>query len=165
MSIIAGTGHRPAKLFARHPYSQANHKRLVSYLTEDMIALDAAHPPIIISGMALGFDQAFAQAALDLGWTLHAYIPFIGQEKRWPSSSQQYYHRLLEQADRIVECSSPGYAAWKMQHRNQMMVDAADMLMALWNGSPGGTANAVKYAESIGRRIHYIRIPKSWRDQ
>ena len=46
-----------------------------------------------------------------------------------------------------------GYAAWKMQKRNEWMADKATRIVALWDGSPGGTANCIAYASKIGRPI------------
>ena len=43
-----------------------------------------------------------------------------------------------------------------MQKRNEYMVDLADRVIAVWDGSKGGTANCVKYAEKVGKEI--IRI-------
>ena len=43
-----------------------------------------------------------------------------------------------------------------MQKRNEYMVDLADKVIAVWNGSTGGTYNCVKYAEKCGKEI--IRI-------
>jgi len=39
------------------------------------------------------------------------------------------------------------------QLRNEFMVDAADVLAAFFDGSPGGTANCVRYASKIGKRV------------
>lgn len=43
-----------------------------------------------------------------------------------------------------------------MQKRNEYMVDLADRVIAVWDGSKGGTATCVKYAEKVGKEI--IRI-------
>lgn len=44
-----------------------------------------------------------------------------------------------------------------MQDRNVGMLDACDELIAIWNGDlTGGTANAVKYAQSINLNINRI---------
>lgn len=43
-----------------------------------------------------------------------------------------------------------------MQKRNEYMVDLADRVIVVWDGSKGGTANCVKYAENVGKKI--IRI-------
>ena len=36
------------------------------------------------------------------------------------------------------------------------MVDNSDVLIACWNGTSGGTANCVKYAEKTGNKIYRI---------
>lgn len=42
------------------------------------------------------------------------------------------------------------------QQRNQWMVDRADAVLAVWDGSPGGTANCVNYARKVGKPITII---------
>jgi uncharacterized phage-like protein YoqJ len=48
------------------------------------------------------------------------------------------------------------YSAAKMQIRNEYMVNACDKLIAVWDHTPGGTENCVKYAQSINKDIIYI---------
>ena len=43
-----------------------------------------------------------------------------------------------------------------MQRRNEYMVDKADTLIAVWNGTSGGTANCVKYAKKKG--VDIVRL-------
>lgn len=142
--ILAGTGHRPDKLGGYAPKAKG---LLVQCATAALIRLK---PDIVITGMALGWDLALAQASADLGIPYWAYIPFRGQEGKWPESSQDEYRMLLAMASRIKECCEPGYAAYKMQVRNKMMMDDAHQILALWNRikEPGsGTWNALKYVE------------------
>jgi uncharacterized phage-like protein YoqJ len=40
-----------------------------------------------------------------------------------------------------------------MQKRNEYMVDKCDKLLAVWNGTTGGTHNCIKYAKSKGKEI------------
>lgn len=140
--IIAGTGHRPDKLGG---YSQEALRKLVVISQRYIDTLP--EKPIILSGMALGWDQALAWAAINSGCEWWAYVPFKGQEMHWPEDSQAMYHLLLRNASHTVICSEGGYAAWKMQHRNKLMVDDSDCILAMFDGSPGGTANCIKYAE------------------
>lgn len=145
--IIAGTGHRPDKLGG---YGEEATGRLVTlargWLREN-------NPERVITGMALGWDQALGWAAHDEGIPFLAAIPFTGQEKAWPALSQQWHNDLLNLAQEVVIVSDGGYAAWKMQIRNKWMVDNSDAVLALWNGSDGGTANCVRYAQQAGKRI------------
>jgi len=118
--------------------------------------LKELNPQKVISGMALGVDQIAAYISIKLNIPLVAAIPFEGQEKAWPSQSQKTYNMLLSKtSEKVIVCDG-GYAANKMQIRNQWMVDNCDILIACFDGSPGGTANCIKYAQSINRDIIYI---------
>lgn len=145
--IIAGTGHRPDKL------GGYGHKPLVHLvnLAEDW--LEENKPEKVISGMALGWDYALACAAFNLDIPIIAAVPFKGQESRWPDESQRNYRALLKECEQVVYVCEDGYAVWKMQKRNEWMVDNCDVVLAMWNGSPGGTANCVRYAEKAGKPI------------
>ena len=153
--ITAGTGHRPPKLGGYRPeVTNALYRMARTWLTEQ-------RPGCVISGMALGWDQALAMAAYDVGIPFHAYVPFKGQESTWPQESRDMHHMLLKRAARIVHVCEPGYAAWKMQRRNEAMVDACTHVLALWDGSSGGTENCVKYAEK--KRKPIINLWAIWK--
>ena len=38
-----------------------------------------------------------------------------------------------------------------MRRRNQAMVDRADLLITIWDGSPSGTGSTVRYAKNKGK--------------
>ena len=149
--ILAGTGHRPDKLGG---YTEAVSSALLKVATEAISLLDDESPVEVISGMALGWDQALAQASCNLGLPFIAAVPFVGQEKKWPLSSQEIYHQLLSKAKTVKIISPGGYASWKMEKRNQWMVDNCDEIIALWNGTAGGTANCIAYAAAKKKTIH-----------
>jgi uncharacterized phage-like protein YoqJ len=114
-----------------------------------------------ISGMALGVDQWAARGVIalrerDPTVRLVAAVPFHGQDSLWPEHSRMEYARLLEAADERVVVSKGAFAAWKMQARNEWLVNHADVLLAVWDGSAGGTRNCVQYAQRRGTRI--VRI-------
>lgn len=48
-----------------------------------------------------------------------------------------------------------------MQNRNKKMVDACDKLIAIFDGTNGGTANCVNYAKYINKEIIIIN-PKNF---
>jgi uncharacterized phage-like protein YoqJ len=147
---VAGTGHRPDKLGG---YSKSVKAKL------EVLALDwlTVHKPsLVISGMALGWDQALAVAALECKIPLLAAVPFEGQELAWPQSSQEEYQELLKLASEIRVVSPGGYAAYKMQRRNEWMIDHCDYVLALWDGSSGGTANCIKYAKQQIKTIENL---------
>lgn len=143
--IIAATGHRPKSLKTGYDLAP-----LIA-LAKPWLAARA--PSVILSGMALGWDQAVAIAALDLGISVHAYIPFNGQADAWPTHSQVAYQNLLLRCAYIKVVSPGGYEPWKMQVRNEAMVDDCDSVLALWNGEKtGGTYRCVEYAEKKARK-------------
>jgi uncharacterized phage-like protein YoqJ len=151
--IVSGTGHRPHKLGG---YSKEVQDKLRRFL---VLRLKKIMPSRVLSGMALGFDQALAHSALELKIPFDAIIPFTGQEFRWPRVAQLDYQRLLNLASNIVVVSGGGYGPEKMQIRNEFMVDHCDLLLALWDGSAGGTKNCLDYAEKKRRETQLL-----WKD-
>jgi uncharacterized phage-like protein YoqJ len=144
--VINGSGHRPNKLGG---YEVDTNERLIALARQELIAWQ---PSRVISGMALGFDQALTQAAIDLSIPFDAAVPFPGQEQYWPFGAQRYYSDLLKKAA-TVNIISEAYSREAMQLRNVWMVDRSNRVLALWNGTPGGTADCLAYARSIGRPI------------
>lgn len=143
---LAFTGHRPAKLGG---YSPASQTRLLRF-AELIIA--ALKPAEVISGFALGWDLAIAEAAIRANIPLIAALPFPNQPSQWPATSIAHWHLLKSQA-REVQIISPSYSLASLQRRNEWMVDNGAKLVALWDGSSGGTKNCIEYA---------MRIHKPW---
>jgi uncharacterized phage-like protein YoqJ len=150
--IAAFTGHRPNKLGG---YKLPN-PTYIHVCQQIDITLRELKPERVISGMALGIDQWAANIAHKLSIPFIAAVPFLGQESAWPAQSQQTYHKLLKLAAETVIVCEGSYEAVKMQRRNEWMVDRCDVLIAVWDGTPGGTGNCVNYAKSINKEI--IRI-------
>ena len=145
--IVAGTGHRPNKLGG---YTRDAQTRLFNTAIK---SLEHLQPTKLISGMALGWDQALARACVELNIPFIAAVPFAGQETVWPAASQREYRELCEAASDFIIVSPGGYSAAKMQIRNEWMVDHCDRVLALWDGSPGGTRNCVDYAKTVNKPI------------
>jgi len=150
--IVAFTGHRPDKLGG---YKLPN-DTYIRVCQKIDAALKELKPEKIITGMALGVDQWAASIAHRLGIPFLAAIPFEGQENAWPESSRKTYRLLRKLAAEEVIVSQGGYSADKMQVRNIWMVDNCTKLIAVWDGTKGGTGNCVEYAKSVNREIYYI---------
>jgi uncharacterized phage-like protein YoqJ len=149
--ILAITGHRPDKLDNDYSYTKPISKRLYEIFMEE---ISMRRPDKCISGMAQGVDTIFANAAIKSGISLIAAIPFKGQESMWPESAKKIYYTILGHpltTSKII-CDG-GYHPSKMQTRNMWMVDNCDELIAVWNGSPGGTANCRNYAIKMNKTI------------
>ncbi len=158
---VAVTGHRPDKIGGYDYYARQR-----VWLRQQLrtIVMDLM-PMYTISGMALGVDQDYAQVSIELAIPFIAALPFVGQEKKWPKSSQDYYNWLLERADEKVVVSPGEYSAYKMQVRNEWMVDNCDVLIAVWDGSEGGTGNCVRYAQRVkpASQIIYVNPNEFYR--
>lgn len=142
MTTIAGTGHRPSP--GRFDSTPETFEVLVSLAYNWLLD---EQPDVIVCGMALGFDQALAKAAIELRIPVVAFLPFIGQADRWTKRQAETYDHLLSQCAE-KKLISRDYHPAAFQRRNEAMVDACDSVLALWDGTPGGTANCVRYAES-----------------
>lgn len=154
--IIAFTGHRPHKLGGyndRTNFKSKFDKLVMKIFTDNFMNEFRNNNLEIITGMALGVDTWAAYFAISCKIPFRAYIPFSGQEKMWPTESQSMYRLLLTKASKIKYICDPGYAAWKMQKRNEAMINDCDILVAIWDGTSGGTGNCVKYAQSIKKQI------------
>ena len=147
--ILTATGHRPDKLGG---YGDRRAFKNLMWLAES--AVERLQPEAVICGMAQGWDTAVAAAALLKGIPLIAAIPFRNQESRWPEASKERYRLMLKMASSIKIISVGAYSPEKMQIRNEWMVDNADYLLALFNGSQGGTRNCLLY-----RRDHKPNMP------
>jgi uncharacterized phage-like protein YoqJ len=146
---LAFTGHRPAGiatglgLKSDKAYSQQLADIMEDICTSAIKHTKASH---VISGGALGIDQAAARASLSLGIKLSLYLPFDGFSTKWPRASQQALADLVADADEVKYICEPGYHPSKLQRRNEAMVDDADRLAAVWSGGTGGTKNCLDYA-------------------
>jgi len=166
--IIVATGHRPKKLLDQG-YSELT-RALITRVATDWLRQLA--PRGIISGMALGWDSAVIEACLALRIPYVGCIPFEGQEKRWPGPEQFRYEQYRQQAARIIVCSPGEYSRAKMMARNERMINlslkdgpANALILALWNGEPSGTRNAIAHAQTkeisvINCWKHYLTFTK-----
>lgn len=152
------TGHRPDKLGG---YDSAIQSRLVDFAAEWLDKIwEKEERAGVITGMALGWDMAVAMAADKLNLPYIAAVPFEGQHRQWPLSSQNLYERLLVNSTRQIEVFPPGYTAKKLLGRNSWMVDHSSGVLALWNGTRGGTQNCVDYAKR--RRVPVLNVWDDW---
>ena len=157
---ICFTGHRPNKLWGYNIHHN-KYRDLFKILYLTVVNSVAGEREVkLISGMALGVDTVAAYVAIvmkgkGLPVTLEAAVPCKGQERLWPQESQDRYHDILKQAD-IVTVLEEKYSAAAMQCRNEYMVDNSDLVIAIWDGTPGGTSNCVRYARSKNKQIIII---------
>jgi len=155
------TGHRAEKLPWRQNERDPRCLALKAGIADVLSSLYAAGCRHFICGMATGCDMYFGEAVVALRSEhpdvfLEAAIPYEGQSERWDEASRQRYFRLAEECDKqsILHHS---YTPDCMIDRNRYMVDHSDVLLAAYNGSPGGTQATMLYAMRKGLDI--IEIP------
>lgn len=148
--IYCGTGHRPDKLGG---YNDEAFTRLVRIAHEHLTFL--AHSDVIevISGMAQGWDQALAQAAADLGIKYIAALPFEGQADPWPPEARKRWEHLCNRSSHLYILGTGEYRPEMMQIRNEWMVNNSNHVLAMYDGTAGGTRNCIRYANRLGRSI------------
>lgn len=155
---IGITGHRPDKL-GGYNIPNPTYLKVHDWLRAQLIQLE---PRMVYTGMALGVDQWAAEICIELQIPFTPVIPFEGQEKVWPEASQRHYWDIMAHAATpIPVVTSEKYRRSAFQIRNVWVVNNCDLLLAVWDGTEGGTKNCVDYAEKQGRAI--IRLnPKDF---
>ena len=137
------TGHRPEKLNCSEQEVIALLQKKIRY------AYDLGYTTFI-TGMARGVDIWAAEIVLE---ERHRYpdihlicaIPHPDFESRWKAEWQQRYRAILMAAD-FQKTICPSFSKGCYQKRNIWMVDHASLVLAFFNGEPGGTANTITYA-------------------
>lgn len=151
--VVAFAGHRPDKLGGWDPAHPVVGK-VKSAIRGSLIELA---PSMVIVGMALGVDQWAAWESIALGFPFTAALPCDDMDAIWPGQSRAEFRALLALAA-VTHVVSPGpYKPWKMQRRNEWMVDSSALLVTVHDGSSGGTFNCIRYAESVSRSIYPLR--------
>ncbi|MGH1107461.1 SLOG family protein [Bacillus paranthracis] len=155
---IAVTAHRPNRLYGYDYYSPGN-LAIATKLREYLLShLNQGKQVHAISGMALGGDTIYALVVLKLkrqGYniTLESAIPCTAHSSQWPKPSQDQWKSIVEQADVVTYVSKLLYKPYLMQKRNEYMVNKSDELIAIFDGTKGGTANCIDYAIKKEKKI------------
>lgn len=142
---VAVTGHRPEKI-SDWDYVE---KRLLD-------AFDITGVTYLYEGQAAGVDLLAAKVAYKHGIGYAACKPWKGHTGR-----KDWIHRYelaLKYADTVIDVNdAESYCgAWLYHNRNEYMIDNAHYVIAVHDGSTGGTYNAVNYAENTGKRVWRI---------
>ena len=156
------TGHRPMKLPWGMNEDDPRCLKLKAELAARLEGLYELGFRRFLCGMAVGCDMYFAEAVLALreqhaDVRLEAAIPFGDQPGRWNEKQRRRYNALIDSADRVTVLQT-AYTSDCMMRRNRWMVDRSEILLACYDGRPGGTMNTILYAERSGLRVLLIEI-------
>lgn len=155
------TGHRPGKL----PWGDREDdprcmdlKHRIDDAVETAYEAGYRH---FLCGMAMGCDLYFCESVLRLralhpDVILEAAIPCPTQADAWPPSQHRRYMQLVAACD-CETMVSPRYGPGCMHRRDRYMVDRSSLLIAAFDGSPGGTQYTVQYA--MGRGMTIVDLP------
>lgn len=146
--IVAFTGHRT--------YDGSADAELRATISE-LYNKGARHFRV---GMAEGFDIAAGEMVVELMHSdsdiiLEACIPWPTFDAHFTPKEREKYNHILKHAT-VVRYSDNAYHPAIFRHRNDMLVEDADTLVAWWNGTQSGTAYTVKRAKKLGVTIKNI---------
>jgi hypothetical protein len=121
-----------------------------------------ANPLRLLSPLAEGADRRVAEAALELGYALHAPLPFpqAVYEQDF-SETIEHFRELLAKGEVFeLDGEAGAFAPESYREVGRYVVRNCDLLIALWDGGreagPGGTAEIVRYAAAA--RVPVWRI-------
>ena len=184
MKTICFTGHRPDKLKRGYDLESFSYQKLRGILRNkivdilnDIIDNQNEKEFKFIFGGAIGIDQLMFSICEELKQEAKEYdactiileiaIPFEKQASKWYERDvdryelQKQHADILTFVDTVEEYEFKGVAVGeyhpaKMMIRNRYMCDNSSIVITVWNGNKGGTANAVNYAKKIGKEIIVI---------
>jgi len=156
------TGHRPNKL----PWgTDESDPRCIALKKQIRQALERAYLRgyrHFICGMAQGADFYFCEAAQDLrdnwpGVTVEAAIPCETQAASWSEADRERYFRLVGLCD-FETMVQHHYDRGCMLRRNRYMVDHSSLVIAVYDGTLGGTMYTLTYATRRGVETDVIAL-------
>ncbi len=146
---VAVTGHQP------HLLGGFDEKAALRLRTFARGWLQRTRPTEVICGMAPGWDLAMAEAALDEAVPLVAALAWPGQGKNWPEDAYKHLQTLLGRAAQ-VHTMFPKRAPEMWTARDRWVLERSDLVVALWSGVEGGTAQAVAHARELGKPVENL---------
>lgn len=153
------TGHRPEKMPFRANDNSYAYKQFTRALERAIQEAINDGYRYFITGMARGMDLWAAQIVLNFRRAypdiqLEAAIPFEGQHLTWNYRDQEIYNKVRSRCNHVTVLSKAEPARDQrtrvMHNRNRYMVDNSTMLIAAYDGTPGGTRYTIDYAKQHG---------------
>lgn len=162
------TGHRPEKLPWKLNEADSrctDTKKWIAVQLKDLYENGYRH---FYCGMAIGCDMYFAEEVISLRQKypdvcLFGAVPCREQSGSWNKKQRLMYAELIEQCDEI-KLISESYNRMCMNARNRFMVEHSSVLLACFNGTPGGTMNTIHYANKKGLSVRILDISELIRD-
>ena len=120
-----------------------------------------AVPLVGLTCLAPGADQLFAEVVLDLGGRVEIVLPAADyREAKVAPGAWPRFDDLVRRADRVRTLPFPRSGRAAYQAAALAVLDAADLLVAVWDGvadsRPGGTAATVAAARDRGLPVSVV---------
>ena len=129
-------------------------------LRRTIAMLHAAGICTFLSGMAVGFDLAAAEAVLSCkaahaDLRLVAVVSFRGQQQRFSAHDRARFERILAEADETLFLSE-SYSRGSYAIRNNYLIAHAATLVTWYDGTAGGTRYTVERARAQNRKLIHL---------
>lgn len=156
--IISITGHRPDKLWG-YKLDRREYEVLMQMMCNYFIHNNVTE---VIQGCALGVDTLSALTVIDMkkaGYNikLTSAVPCKDFQSNWKNElDRTRFDHIIANSDRVHYVSEEEYDISCLQKRNEWMVNNAQGVLAVWDGTAGGTFNCIKYANMTQRHVDRI---------
>lgn len=157
--VCAFTGHRSQKLGFESESSEECLLLKSKIHATIKLAMSEGYRAFI-TGMASGVDTWAAEEVLLLKTRfpeikLYAAVPYKKQYEKLYNWQKERYFRILSRCERVFLISEE-YNKACLHQRNAFMIENADLLISVYDGSKGGTSNTVALAKKKGIDIYNI---------
>ena len=170
MRSVAFTGYRPQKLSFGDDLTHPDAVRLRAAIKTEYRKLIQRGFNQFLTGGATGCDLMAAEVILELReeyprkvkMTHWLCMPCFDHTAKWKDEDKERLEKIKEKSIAFYVSDRP-YFNGCMQVRNEYMVNTSRVLVAVYDGKPGGTRNTVEYARSKNRKIIVIDPRQSMR--
>lgn len=154
------TGHRPDKLPWGLDEQDSRCVALKQTIAREMEGLYLRGFRHFISGMAQGCDLYFVEAALSLrerypDVSVEGAVPCPTQADRWPAEIRRRWRAALDACD-LETVVQQHYDRFCMHRRDRYLVDRSAAILAVFDGTSGGTQYTLNYA--MNRRLDILLL-------
>lgn len=156
---VAVTGHRPGKIGADLP--QPERRELQAWVREELNRIAAKlvskhGMEVAISGLAMGTDLWWADAAHAAGARVWGYAPFPEQDQRYPQVWKDHRAAVIAYAEHVQYLGRSFHNS--LYHlRDRLMVRDADALVAVIDPERADGGTVATYRYGLGR-VPVIRV-------
>lgn len=170
MKSVAFTGYRPVKLPFGYDFNHPDavllraaikneYRRLISYGFNQFLTGGALGCDMMAAEVILELKEEYPRSAKISHWLC---MPCYDYTAKWKEADRERLKKIANQSHAFYVSDKP-YFNGCMQVRNEYMVNTSRVLVAVYDGKPGGTRNTVEYARSKNRKIIVIDPRQSMR--